>query len=119
MLEVVPITLKEANAFVEQNHRHHGPTVGHKFSIGLSDGEKIVGVAIKGLQQDHERGKKFFNRHGLLKGPARWWRRECFKLAQATFTPVNFWLDMNTTEITAWIREINAVTAEQRQREKG
>lgn len=48
MLEVVPITLKEANAFVEQNHRHHGPTVGHKFSIGLSDGEKIVGVAIVG-----------------------------------------------------------------------
>nr|DAW23205.1 MAG TPA: hypothetical protein [Caudoviricetes sp.] len=32
---------------------------------------------------------------------------------------MNFWLDMNTTEITAWIREINAVTAEQRQREKG
>ena len=43
MLEVVPITLKEANAFVEQNHRHHGPTVGHKFSIGLSDGEKNCG----------------------------------------------------------------------------
>ena len=48
MLEVVPMTLKEANAFVEQNHRHHGPVVGHKFSIGLSDGEKIVGVAIVG-----------------------------------------------------------------------
>lgn len=42
------MTLKEANAFVEQNHRHHGPVVGHKFSIGLSDGEKIVGVAIVG-----------------------------------------------------------------------
>lgn len=48
MLEIVPMTLKEANAFVEQNHRHHGPTVGHKFSIGVSDGEKIVGVAIVG-----------------------------------------------------------------------
>lgn len=47
-LEIVPITLKEANAFVEQNHRHHKPTKGHKFSIGLSDGEKIVGVAIVG-----------------------------------------------------------------------
>ncbi len=47
-LEGVPMTLKEANAFVEQNHRHHGPVVGHKFSIGLSDGEKIVGVAIVG-----------------------------------------------------------------------
>lgn len=48
MLEIVPMTLKEANAFVEQKHRHHGPVTGHKFSIGLSDGEKIVGVAIVG-----------------------------------------------------------------------
>ena len=48
MLEIVPMTLREANAFVEQNHRHHGATVGHKFSIGLSDGEKIVGGAIVG-----------------------------------------------------------------------
>ena len=48
MLEIVPMTLREANAFVEQNHRHHGKVVGHKFSIGLSDGEKIVGVAIVG-----------------------------------------------------------------------
>ena len=48
MLEIVPMTLREANAFVEQNHRHHGPAVGHKFSIGISDGEKIVGVAIVG-----------------------------------------------------------------------
>lgn len=38
MLEVCPMTLKEANAFVEQYHRHHGPVVGHKFSIGCSDG---------------------------------------------------------------------------------
>ena len=42
MLEITPMTLKEANAYVEQNHRHHGPVVGHKFSIGCSDGEKIV-----------------------------------------------------------------------------
>lgn len=48
MLELVPITLKEANAFVEQHHRHHKPVVGHKFSIAASDGEKIVGVAIVG-----------------------------------------------------------------------
>ena len=47
-LEIVPMTLKGANAFVEQYHRHHKPTVGHKFSIGCSDGEKIVGVAIVG-----------------------------------------------------------------------
>ena len=48
MLEICPMTLKEANAYVEQHHRHHGPVAGHKFSIGLSDGEKIVGVAIVG-----------------------------------------------------------------------
>lgn len=48
MLEVCPITLKEANAFVEQHHRHHKPVTGHKFSIGCTDGEKIVGVAIVG-----------------------------------------------------------------------
>ena len=47
-LEIVPITLKEANAYVDQHHRHHGPVVGHKFSIGCSNGEEIVGVAIVG-----------------------------------------------------------------------
>ena len=47
-LVLIPRTLREANAFVEQNHRHHKPVVGHKFSIGVSDGEKVVGVAIVG-----------------------------------------------------------------------
>jgi len=48
MLELVPITLKEANAFVERYHRHHKPVVGHKFSVAASDGKNIVGVAIVG-----------------------------------------------------------------------
>lgn len=48
MLDIVPVSLKEANAFVEQYHRHHGPVVGHKFSIGCTDGNRIVGVAIVG-----------------------------------------------------------------------
>lgn len=47
-IEIVPITLKEANAFVSAYHRHHGPVAGHKFSIGLSDGEKIIGAVIVG-----------------------------------------------------------------------
>lgn len=47
-LDIVPITLAEANAFVEKYHRHHKAVVGHKFSIGATDGEKIVGVAIVG-----------------------------------------------------------------------
>lgn len=48
MLRLQPITLKTANEFVQKYHRHHKPVVGHKFSIGVSDGEKIVGVAICG-----------------------------------------------------------------------
>lgn len=48
MLLLCPVTLKEANAFVEQWHRHHKPVPGAKFCIGVSDGEKIVGVAIVG-----------------------------------------------------------------------
>ncbi|AVK04366.1 hypothetical protein R4J59_11610 [Pseudomonas paraeruginosa] len=49
-LEVCPLTLAEANAFVEQHHRHHGPVQGHKFSLGLAAGERIVGVAIVGAR---------------------------------------------------------------------
>lgn len=47
-LDIVPISLKESNAFVEQHHRHHKPVIGHKFSIAATDGNKIVGVAIVG-----------------------------------------------------------------------
>ena len=47
-LELVPMTLGEANQFVLEKHRHHGIVPGHKFSIGVSDGVNIVGVAIIG-----------------------------------------------------------------------
>jgi hypothetical protein len=47
-LEIVPLTLAEANAFVARRHRHHGPVVGHKFSIGVGRNGEIVGVAIVG-----------------------------------------------------------------------
>jgi hypothetical protein len=47
-IEICPMTLKDANAYVAEHHRHHKPAVGHKFSIGCTDGEKIVGVAIVG-----------------------------------------------------------------------
>jgi hypothetical protein len=65
-------------------------------------------MPIKDFNRITNAARSFFNRHGLLKSPAKWWRRECFKLAQATYTPVPFWLDMNMTEITAWIEDINA-----------
>lgn len=47
-MDIVPVTFKEACAFVQQHHRHHPAPVGHKFSIGVSDGDKIVGVAMVG-----------------------------------------------------------------------
>lgn len=34
MLALKPVSLLEANEYVRQNHRHHKPVVGHKFSIG-------------------------------------------------------------------------------------
>lgn len=48
MLTITPITLAEANAYVAAHHRHHKPVVGHKYSIGLSDGEAVRGVVIVG-----------------------------------------------------------------------
>lgn len=46
---LVPISLREANAFVEQWHRHHGPARGYKFALAASlNGDNIVGVAIVG-----------------------------------------------------------------------
>lgn len=48
MLEIVPIDFSEAKVFIEEHHRHHVPPIGHKFSIGLSDGERIVGVVTVG-----------------------------------------------------------------------
>ncbi len=46
--EIRPITLKEANDFVKNNHRHHNGTVGCKFAIGLYENEELIGVAICG-----------------------------------------------------------------------
>ena len=47
-LTIVPLSLRQANTFVAELHRHHKPARGHKFSIGVHDGEKLVGVAIVG-----------------------------------------------------------------------
>jgi len=47
-MNLVPLTLEEANTLVEQWHRHSKPVVGHRFSIGIQDGERIVGAAIVG-----------------------------------------------------------------------
>lgn len=47
-LIVVPVSLKQANDYVETYHRHHLKTQGHKFSIGVEDNGKLVGVCIVG-----------------------------------------------------------------------
>jgi hypothetical protein len=47
-LSAIPLKLAEANEFVASFHRHNKPVVGARFSIGASDGEELVGVAIVG-----------------------------------------------------------------------
>lgn len=48
MLTIRPIILREANAYVAQNHRHNMPTNGHKWSLACYDGDRLCGVAIAG-----------------------------------------------------------------------
>jgi len=47
-LETVRITLAEANDFVARFHRHHGPVIGHLFSLAAARAGEIVGVVIVG-----------------------------------------------------------------------
>jgi len=45
-LHVVPLELAEANALVSLWHRHHKPSVGHRFSLGVVDDGGIVHGAV-------------------------------------------------------------------------
>ncbi|GGK36475.1 hypothetical protein GCM10010124_31400 [Pilimelia terevasa] len=47
-LRVVPVTFAQAVAFIDDWHRHHRPPRGHKFSLGVADGDVLVGVAVVG-----------------------------------------------------------------------
>lgn len=47
-LNLQPISYREACVFVNEHHRHHNPPQGHKFSIGVNDGVRVVGVVIVG-----------------------------------------------------------------------
>jgi hypothetical protein len=47
-LEVTPITLREARAYVDAHHRHHSAPQGGIFAVAVSDGEIVRGVAIVG-----------------------------------------------------------------------
>lgn len=47
-LELQPITIGEAKAFIREHHRHHKPPVGGLFAVAVNDGEKVVGVCVIG-----------------------------------------------------------------------
>ncbi len=47
-LTVQPISMAEANRYVETHHRHHRPVRGCLFCVAVNDGERVVGVAIVG-----------------------------------------------------------------------
>lgn len=47
-LELFPITLRAANAFIDQHHRHNKPPRGWKFGVSVVDGGAVVGVATAG-----------------------------------------------------------------------
>lgn len=47
-LGVIPMSIRDANAFVALHHRHNKPTQGGKFAIGALHNNELVGVAIVG-----------------------------------------------------------------------
>lgn len=48
MITAVPVTMREANAFVASHHRHNKPVRGARWAVGASDGGGMVGVALVG-----------------------------------------------------------------------
>lgn len=48
-MKIKPISLKLAQQFIAEHHRHNKPPVGHKFSVGLfADEDRLIGVAVAG-----------------------------------------------------------------------
>lgn len=50
LFEITPISLREARAYVERNHRHHAAPQGGIFAVAVSDMafERVCGVCIVG-----------------------------------------------------------------------
>jgi len=57
--QIAKIDLKTANEFVSRYHRHHTKVVGHKFSVGASCEDILVGIAICGrpVSRKQDNGK--------------------------------------------------------------
>lgn len=47
-MRIVPLTLRQANAFVREHHRHNDPVGGCKYAIGCMENSVLIGVAIAG-----------------------------------------------------------------------
>ena len=47
-LALTPLTLREANAFIAEHHRHHGPTRGCIVTVAVSCEGKVRGVCVVG-----------------------------------------------------------------------
>lgn len=47
-LRIVPVTFRQACAFIDTHHRHHRPPQGVRFAVGVADGTLLVGVATTG-----------------------------------------------------------------------
>lgn len=47
-LELVPVTQREAGAFIREHHRHLGPPRGWRFGIGLASDGRLCGVITVG-----------------------------------------------------------------------
>ena len=47
-MKIIPLSLKAANQFVTEHHRHHTAVQGHKFSLGLMLGGSLIGCVIVG-----------------------------------------------------------------------
>jgi hypothetical protein len=48
VLQIVPLTIKQANVLVKRWHRHHKPVQGARFAIGARVGNELIGAAIVG-----------------------------------------------------------------------
>lgn len=54
MLKIVPVTLREASAFIAQHHRHNKPPRGWKFGAGVAVDGALRGVATAGRPVSRE-----------------------------------------------------------------
>jgi hypothetical protein len=45
---ICPVSLKEAQRFVLEHHRHNDPARWHKFSVGLEENGRLIGVVTAG-----------------------------------------------------------------------